>query len=109
MGITPRKQPPFPANVLNPKRFPGALPEIWQVPYLRNPNFTGRDQILLDLHAALQSGRPAALTQAIAGLGGIGKPQLALEYCYLYASEYSVVWWLRAEEPTTLASDYARL
>ena len=105
-GVAARGRQPFPGN---PKRFPGGMPDIWGVPHARNPNFTGRDQMLKDLRAALVSGRPAAITQAIAGLGGVGKTQLALEYCYRYASEYTAVWWMRAEETTSLASDFARL
>jgi tetratricopeptide (TPR) repeat protein len=75
----------------------------------RNPNFAGRKELLRDLHAALASGGPAALTQAMRGLGGVGKTQLAMEYAHRHAAEYAIVWWLRAEEPTQLASDYAAL
>ena len=49
------------------------------------------------------------MTQAIAGLGGIGKTQLALEYTYRYKSDYKIVWWLAAENPVTLESEYAEL
>ena len=92
-----------------PPRFPTALPDIWNVPHLRNPNFTGRDALLAELHAALTSGRAAAVTQAISGLGGVGKTQLAAEYAYRSAHEYSVVWWVRAEDPATALSDYVDL
>jgi hypothetical protein len=47
--------------------------------------------------------------QAIHGLGGVGKTQLAIEYAYSHCGDYQVVWWLRSEEPTTLAADYASL
>ncbi|HUK42855.1 MAG TPA: FxSxx-COOH system tetratricopeptide repeat protein [Candidatus Bathyarchaeia archaeon] len=90
-------------------RFPGALPDIWNVPHLRNPNFTGREDLLRSLRSALTSGRPAAVTQAIAGLGGVGKTQLAVEYAYRHKADYSVVWWVRAEEPATLTGNYADL
>src|SRR5690348_3703174 len=52
-----------------------AHPSIWNVPYRRNPFFTGREEILHNLFQALDSSRRAALTQAkaISGLGGIGK------------------------------------
>ncbi|MBL7133054.1 MAG: ATP-binding protein [Phycisphaerae bacterium] len=82
---------------------------IWNVPYRRNPNFTGREGELKALHDALASGTPAALTQAIAGLGGVGKTQLALEYAYRHRDDYEVILWVRSEQPAQLAGDYAAL
>src|ERR1044071_7792504 len=64
-----------------------------EVPHSRNRNFTGREEILSDLQAALSSGKATALTQAIHGLGGVGKTQLAVEYAYRHGSNYSLVWW----------------
>ena len=67
--------------------------------------------LLEKLHQTLASGERAAFTQtsAITGLGGVGKTQLALEYSYRNADDYRVVWWVRSEEPATLAADYAGL
>jgi Tfp pilus assembly protein PilF len=48
-------------------------------------------------------------TRAITGLGGVGKTQLATEYAYRNGATYDIVWWVRSEDPTTLASDYASL
>ncbi len=105
----PGTAPPFPGaslrSVPDRPRFPGTLPPIWNVPHLRNPNFTGRDSLL----DALTSGRRAAVTQAISGLGGVGKTHLAVEYAYRHAGDYDLVWWVRSEEPVTLAADYAGL
>lgn len=107
----PRTAPVYPGSikhtVAKPKRFPGTVPSFWNLPYLRNPNFTGRDDTLNELHQALNSGQPTALTQAITGLGGIGKTQIALEYAYRYAADYEIIWWIRSEESETLAADYA--
>jgi len=94
---------------VTPQRLRGTLPDIWNVPHLRNPNFTGREELLKDLTDSLMSGRPAAVTQAISGLGGVGKTQLAIEYTYRNAENYSLVWWVRAEDPVTLVSDYSEL
>src|ERR1700682_6425386 len=76
-----------PTQILPPKPRPQAVPGLlppsggpwWNVPYPRNPNFTGRKSILAQLEAALAFGTPAALTQVIAGLGGVGKTQTAVE------------------------------
>ena len=86
-----------------------SLPAVWNAPHLRNPNFTGRGDLLAALHSRRAESQPVALTQVLHGLGGIGKTQLALEYAYRHAADYGVVWWMRAEEPETLASDYAAL
>ncbi len=92
-----------------PQAAPGGLPPVWNVPHRRNRNFTGREALLETLRAALTSGQPAAVTQAIGGLGGVGKTQLATEYAYRHATEYEIVWWVRSEEAATLASEYAAL
>ena len=55
------------------------LKSLWNVPHNRNPNVTSQEEHLASLKMALSSGKPAALTQAIHWLGGVGKIQLALE------------------------------
>jgi len=86
-----------------------SLPAIWNVPHPRNPYFTGRGDLLEALRGSGGETRPVVLTQVLRGLGGIGKTQLALEYAYRYGGTYRLVWWVRAEEPEVLASDYAAL
>jgi len=90
-----------------------ALPKIWQIPYPRNPIFTGREDLLHTLTGLLQTDHAAVLsqwqTQAISGLGGIGKTQLAVEYAYRTAHQYQEVFWVRAETRETLVSGYTTL
>jgi CO dehydrogenase nickel-insertion accessory protein CooC1 len=57
----------------------------------------------------LSSGRRAALTQAITGLGGIGKTQLAVQYAHRFFADYDVVWWLNAESEMILRAELAAL
>jgi len=110
----PKTAPKFPVArgdrpTTRPPRFPGALPAIWNVPHRRNPNFTGRESLLEDLRKALTAGHAAAVTQAISGLGGVGKTQLAVEHAYRFASDYDLVWWIRSEQAASLSSDFAGL
>jgi hypothetical protein len=57
------------------------LPAYWNVPN-RNEFFEGREDHLEWLGEHLSSAQGVAITQAIAGLGGVGKTQVAIEYCH---------------------------
>lgn len=108
--VMPPVRPIFPGAAqfsTPPSVFPGLLPALWNMPHKQNPYFLGRDELLNALRAALNSGRVEERRQAVHGRGGVGKTQIAIEYAYRYASEYSLIWWLRSEEPTVLAADYA--
>ena len=79
----------------------------WNVPFLRNPYFTGRENLLSKLHELL-SAAPTRI-RALAGLGGIGKTQLAIEYAYRYQQAYSAVFWVRASSREMLVADFIAL
>ncbi len=85
------------------------FPGIWNVPFPRNLFFIGREDLLAQLHTQLESGQTAALSQAISGLGGVGKTQLAVEYAYRHHRDYHAVLWSHAESPETLISSYTEI
>ena len=92
-------------------RFPGTIPPIWNVPP-RNADFTGRGATLELLRDKLAGGgRAVVVAQALYGLGGVGKTQLALEYAHRFMADYDLVWWVpseRAEETNAALADLAR-
>jgi tetratricopeptide (TPR) repeat protein len=98
----PARESLVPQPVLERKQ---TFQTIWTIPYTRNPFFTGREQILSDLHQALTTRNRAALT----GFGGLGKTQTAIEYAYRHRSNYQAVFWLKAETRDTLLSDFAAI
>ncbi|MCB9420355.1 MAG: tetratricopeptide repeat protein [Ardenticatenaceae bacterium] len=75
-----------------------------------NPNFTGRAALLDAIQATFDNRQSSiAITQAIAGLGGVGKTQLALAYAHARRSDYDLIWQVRADEPAALDGDLRQL
>jgi TIR domain-containing protein/tetratricopeptide repeat protein len=88
-------------------RLPGVLPSVWNVGP-RNPGFVGRDATLVHLRERLRSGG-TAVVQALHGMGGVGKTQVAIEYAHRYAGAYDLVWSINAEETGLIGEQYAAL
>ncbi|MBL7500106.1 toll/interleukin-1 receptor domain-containing protein [Frankia sp. CNm7] len=107
----PKARPPFPgsAPLVGPPPFPGGKPPVWRVPWSPNPHFAGREGDLAALRAALGSGPAAVIPVALYGLGGVGKTQLAAEYCHRYKADYDVVWWVPAESSAVALTSLAEL
>src|SRR5205807_2241948 len=83
------------------------LPEasLWNVPHERNPVFTGRSETLDALRAdLLRDGR-----QALYGLGGIGKTQIAAEYAFRHRQNHNAIFWVFADSEQSIGIDYVRI
>ncbi len=106
----PAEPPGFPGygrTMSHEPQFPGALPRIWKVP-ARNPNFTGRNDDLAALAAALANG-PTVTVRAVRGMGGVSKTQLAIEFAYAHTGDYDLVYWIAAEEPASIPDQFTAL
>ncbi len=91
---------------------PGDLPPGSRLPLLRNALFTGRDEPLRRLVKALlapdgKGQEVLVVTQAIAGMGGMGKTQLAVEFAYRYGYRFRGVHWLDLSNPDLLDEQIA--
>jgi tetratricopeptide (TPR) repeat protein len=89
-------------------RFPGNPPPVWNV-QARNASFTGRASLLEDLRDSLLRGMAVVMPQALHGLGGVGKTQLALEFTHRFRSDYDLVWWISAEQEEFITSAMAEI
>jgi hypothetical protein len=83
------------------------MPGIWNVP-TRNPGFTGRDGLLTAVRERLLAG-DRAVVQALRGMGGVGKTQLAAEYAHRFAGTYDLAWWVNAEQGGLIGDQFAAL
>jgi tetratricopeptide (TPR) repeat protein len=90
-------------------RFPLEQPAVWGGVPRRNTRFTGREELIGELHQALQTAQPGAGVVTLFGLSGVGKTHIATEYVYRFGPEYDVVWWVRAAERGTLREKLAGL
>ena len=105
---------PGPADLEEPRkdggsgpRLPSAhWPAVWHVPP-RNPDFTGRDSLLVQVREALQ--RASTGVVVLQGLSGVGKTQLTIEYAYRFAPDYDTVWVIDAEQPELITRQLADL
>jgi hypothetical protein len=93
-------------------RFPGAArtaPQIWNADR-RNAVFTGRGHLLEQVRDnLLGSAQRVVLPQALHGLGGVGKTQVALEYTHRFKADYDLVWWISAQQPDSIMTALANL
>lgn len=85
------------------------------IPSNSDPEFTGREEVLEEIHSKLKSvARPDPVDArvrsfAICGPGGMGKTHLANEYALRYKKTYDAVFWLDASNPSKLAEQFSRI
>ncbi|WP_103348474.1 FxSxx-COOH system tetratricopeptide repeat protein [Amycolatopsis sp. CA-128772] len=84
-------------------------PPVWGSVPPKNPNFTGRRELLDQLGERLGAGTTAVLPAALHGMGGIGKTQMAVEYIYRHLADYDIVWWIQATEATQIRTSLTEL
>ena len=92
----------------------GELPPNSSIPFLRNDDFLGRYDALLQLadallhHEAMAS--PITPAAVITGIGGMGKTQLAVEFAYRYGRFFpGGVYWLSFADGGNVAEEVVRV
>jgi hypothetical protein len=79
---------------------------------LRNPNFTGRNTTLQELHHIITLRRPNTLTPnvlVIHGTGRVGKTQVVQEYAYRHQEDFSWIFVIEAHSFDALMTSYCNV
>jgi tetratricopeptide (TPR) repeat protein len=106
----PSSGPSNPSWTKPRERLVDDAPPVWGNVPPRNPNFTGRTELLAALTERLAAGgTTVVLPAALHGMGGIGKTQMAVEYIYRHLHDYDVVWWIQAARPAQIRAGLTEL
>ncbi|MCJ1266225.1 hypothetical protein MMC22_006108 [Lobaria immixta] len=81
-----------------------ALKSLFLVPFGRDPKFVDRIQLFKNIDEKIKSHRRISL----AGIGGAGKSQIAIEYCYRYQNLHPEkhIFWVHASTRQRLEQAY---
>ncbi|KIH98248.1 hypothetical protein LP52_13755 [Streptomonospora alba] len=74
-----------------------------------NPNFTGREDLLLDLRGRIRKTTTTLVPFALHGMGGVGKSQAAVEFVHRFRGDYDLIWWIDAEQPEQVRASLVEL
>jgi DNA-binding SARP family transcriptional activator/Tfp pilus assembly protein PilF len=91
----------------------GLLPTTALVPFRRNPDFIGREQELVQVADLLLPWPDRVATAVppvaiISGMGGMGKTQTAVEFCYRYGRYFpGGVFWMSFAEAANVSEEVA--
>ena len=91
-----------------PELSPGLQRPVVAIPFHRNGAFVARQDILDDIGTQLDTGNRNA---ALIGIGGVGKSQIAIEFCYRYKEEHpeAHILWVHGGSPDRFDQAYSEL
>ncbi|KAK6352104.1 hypothetical protein TWF730_008935 [Orbilia blumenaviensis] len=83
----------------------------FQMPFRRNPTFTGRVEELDRIHDHLvgSSAEDTPSILAVTGTGGMGKTQIAIEYAHRYHHDYTSIFWVPAANEDSIRSSFINI
>lgn len=93
-----------------PQDVPVPVPPLVWLPKPPVKTFVGREDELRHLSALMGRGTGVVVqSQAVHGLGGVGKSELALQYAHRNRDAYTLVWWMTADSAAAIEAGLAEL
>ena len=94
-------------NIIN-NNYPVLPPQdkVFQ-PNGRNTRFVDRPNVFEAIRHAIENSKSMQCSHiALCGLGGMGKSQIALEYCYRNKTNYRYIFWIDADTEKTVQTSF---
>lgn len=90
---------------------PSRRAPIFSVPYVQNPDFVGRENVLDEIKSRMKFKLGFQARLGLWGLGGIGKTQIAIRYAYSVRENFDdvSVFWIRAANRDRFEASYLDL
>lgn len=79
---------------------------IFCVNHHKTPHFIERPELLKKIHDLIEANEKKPKLITLCGLGGMGKSQIALDFCYQSKDLYQYIFWMEADAETTLQSSF---
>ena len=93
-----------------PQDVPAPSPPLVFLPAPAVKKFVGRATELAELETLTPAGLSIfSQAQAVHGLGGVGKSELALQYAHRHRGDFTLIWWITAESIDAVESGLAEL
>ena len=106
-----RQNPSQVASTLRPQNVAIISQRVFHLPHKRNPFFIGREELLKTVREKIQNEGLNGYKHQIAlhGLGGVGKTEIAVEYCFRHKDEYDYIFWISAVDRSSLLSGFVEV
>ena len=79
---------------------------LFCVNHQKNEHFVPRPEIFQKLRHFVNKTDKKPTRVMLRGLGGMGKSQVALEFCYQSRDRYQYIFWMEADTETTLQNSF---
>jgi len=108
-AIRPRPIRPLPVEIFPPGFIQASQKALNNLPRVRDPYFTGRADILIEIINSVEAHGVVPLTQSDNNLTGVGKTSIALEFAYSHLTDYKTVWWVYADDEASALDSFRDL
>ncbi|PQE18912.1 Pfs NB-ARC and TPR domain protein [Rutstroemia sp. NJR-2017a BVV2] len=82
---------------------------VFDVPQTRLSHFVGREDILERIQNVTKTSAVNPSIAVLTGVGGQGKTQISLEYCYRFSHVFKAVFWIDASSEASVSRSYERI